>query len=225
MDFAKIFIQILDKLPLTLVMVALSLVFAVLIGLVTAIVRINRVPILAVLTTVYISFMRGTPMLIQLFLIYFGLPQLLLAIGVDINSWHPFVYLVTAFSTHTGAYLSEVFRSAYLSVGRDQLEAAYSVGMTYPQALRHIILPQSFQYALPNLGNNVIELFKDTSLAFTIGMIDLMGQARIIIGNHSGTGYFEVYFAICIVYWLVCTVIELVVHRLEMLNKYRKGLA
>ncbi|MER1985302.1 MAG: amino acid ABC transporter permease [Solibacillus sp.] len=225
MDFAKIFVQILDKLPMTLLMVVVSLIFAVIIGFLTAIIRINRTAILAPVATVYISFMRGTPMLIQLFLIYFGLPQLLLALGIDINGWHQFVFLVLAFSLHTGAYLSEVFRSAYLAVGREQLEAAYAVGMTYPQALRRIILPQSFQYALPNLGNNIIELFKDTSLAFTIGMIDLMGQARIIIGNNHGTGYFEVYLAISVVYWLVCTVIEIAVYKLESLNKYRKEIA
>ena len=114
-----------------------------------------------------------------------------------------------------GAYLSEVFRSAYSSVGKDQLEAAYIVGMTDTQALIRIIIPQAFLIALPNLGNYTIDLVKDTAIAFTIGLIDIMGQVKIILGNNYGIGMFEVYVIIAIVYWLICMSIELVTMLLE----------
>ena len=218
-DWVDLFVRVLDKLPLTLFMMVISLFFALILGLIIAVIRIQKYPILYGIATVYLSFTRSTPLLVQLFLIYFGLPQLLLVFSIDINSWDRLVFAIMAFSFHTGAYLSEVIRSAYLAVGQDQLEAAYSVGMSYPQALIRIILPQAFVISLPNLGNNIIELLKDTSLAFTIGIIDIMGQVRIIIGNNHGIGMFEVYVVISIVYWVTCIIIESVVAFTEKLLK------
>ena len=202
-------------------MLVLSLFFAIIIAVVIAIIRIKKVRILHELATVYLSFTRSTPLLVQLFLVYFGLPQLLLAFNIDINHFNRLVFLVFTFSMHTGAYLSEIFRSAYLAVGREQLEAAYSVGMTYTQALRRIILPQAFVISLPNLGNHTIELLKDTALAFTIGIIDIMGQVRIILGNNYGIGMFEIYVVISIVYWLTCIAIETIFGYLEKV--FKKG--
>ncbi|MFD1707407.1 amino acid ABC transporter permease [Siminovitchia sediminis] len=216
-----LFIKVLQKLPLTLLMLGLSLFFAIILGVLIAVIRIQKQPVLYQLATFYLSFTRCTPLLVQLFLVYFGLPQLLLAFNIDINSWDRLVFLVIAFSFHTGAYLSEVFRSAYLAVGEDQLEAAYSVGMSYPQALFRIILPQAFVVSLPNLGNNIIELLKDTSLAFTIGIIDIMGQVRIILGNNHGMGMFQIYVVISLVYWGTCILIESIIGYLEKL--FKKG--
>ena len=225
-DWVDLFVRVLDKLPLTLFMMVISLFFALILGLIIAIIRIQKYPFLYGIATLYLSFTRSTPLLVQLFLIYFGLPQLLLVFSIDINSWDRLVFAIMAFSFHTGAYLSEVIRSAYLAVGQDQLEAAYSVGMSYPQALIRIILPQAFVISLPNLGNNIIELLKDTSLAFTIGIIDIMGQVRIILGNNHGIGMFEVYVVISIVYWVTCIIIESVVAFTEkVLKKGHVGLS
>lgn len=216
-----LFIKVLEKLPLTLLMLGLSLFFSIILGVAVAVIRIQKQPVLYQLATFYLSFTRCTPLLVQLFLVYFGLPQLLLAFNIDINGWDRLVFLVIAFSFHTAAYLSEVFRSAYLAVGKDQLEAAYSVGMSYPQALFRIILPQAFVISLPNLGNNIIELLKDTSLAFTIGIIDIMGQVRIILGNNHGMGMFQIYVVISFVYWGTCILIESVIGYLEKI--FKKG--
>ncbi len=219
--WVDLFVKVLEKLPLTLLMLGLSLFFSIILGVFVAIIRIQKQPVLYQVATFYLSFTRCTPLLVQLFLVYFGLPQLLLALGIDINGWDRLVFLVIAFSFHTAAYLSEVFRSAYLAVGRDQLEAAYSVGMSYPQALFRIILPQAFVVSLPNLGNNIIELLKDTSLAFTIGIIDIMGQVRIILGNNHGMGMFQVYVVISLVYWGTCILIEASISYLEKI--FKKG--
>ncbi|MEH7525735.1 amino acid ABC transporter permease [Bacillus sp. JJ1503] len=225
-DWLDLLMRVLNKLPLTLLMLGVSLFFSLIIGVIVAIVRIQKRPISYAVATFYLSFMRCTPLLVQLFLVYFGLPQLLLLVNIDINGWDRFVFVVIAFSLYTGAYLSEVIRSAYMAVGRDQLEAAYSIGMSYSQALRRIILPQAFLVALPDLGNNIIELLKDTSLAFTIGIIDIMGQVRIILGNNYGIGMFEVYFIISLVYWGTCIVIENLIALLEKgLKKGRVSIA
>lgn len=220
-EWIDLFTKVLDKLPLTLFMMGASLFFALILGVLIAIIRIQKQPILYQIATFYLSFTRCTPLLVQLFLVYFGLPQLLLVFNIDINSWDRLIFVIITFSFHTAAYLSEVVRSAYLAVGEAQLEAAYSVGMSYPQALRRIILPQAFVIALPNLGNNIIELLKDTSLAFTIGIIDIMGQVRIILGNNHGMGMFEIYIVISLVYWGACIVIEAIIGYAERV--FKKG--
>lgn len=214
-DWMSMIGQVMDRLPLTLALLFVSLFFAIVIGIIIAYIRLEKIPILHQLATIYLSFTRSTPLVVQLFLVYFGIPQLLLVFGIDINHWSRFVFVVITFSLHTGAYLSEVFRSSYLAVGKDQLEAAYSVGMTYLQALRRIMIPQAFRVALPNAGNHTIELLKDTALAFTIGMVDMMGQVLFIIGNNYGVGMFEIYVAIAIVYWGICIVIEAVISLIE----------
>jgi len=206
---------VVDKLPLTLFMLGLSLLFSLLLGFVIALIRIQKKPVLSKMATIYLSFMRCTPLLVQLFLVYFGLPQLLLLVHIDINSWSRITFLVIAFSLHTAAPLSEVIRSAYLSIDKGQFEAAYSIGMNYFQSLRRIILPQAFVAALPNLGNATISLLKDTALAFSIGIIDIMGQVRLILGNNYGIGMFEIYVTISLVYWSMCIVIEIIVSYLE----------
>ncbi|WP_241749981.1 amino acid ABC transporter permease [Priestia megaterium] len=193
----------------------LSLLFSLLLGFVIALIRIQKKPVLSKMATIYLSFMRCTPLLVQLFLVYFSLPQLLLLVHIDINSWSRITFLVIAFSLHTAAPLSEVIRSAYLSIDKGQFEAAYSIGMNYFQSLRRIILPQAFVAALPNLGNATISLLKDTALAFSIGIIDIMGQVRLILGNNYGIGMFEIYVTISLVYWSMCIVIEIIVSYLE----------
>lgn len=216
-----IFIKVVDKLPLTLFMMIVSLFFAMVISVIVALIRIQKIPVLSGLTAFYLSFTRSTPLLVQIFLVYFGLPQLLLVFNIDINHWSRLFFVILAFSLHTGSYLAEIIRAAYIAVGKEQLEAAYSVGMSYPQALRRIILPQAFVISLPNLGNNTIELLKDTSLAFTIGIIDIMGQVKIILGNNFGIGIFEVYVVISLVYWATCILIEWMVTYAE--KAFKKG--
>jgi len=128
---------------------------------------------------------------------------------------------VITFSLHSAAYFSEVIRSAYLAVGQGQLEAAYSIGMGYGQAIRRILLPQAFGIAIPPLGNNVISLLKETSLAFSIGIVDIMGKAQIIIGNNYGINIFRVYIAVAAFYWVLSMLIETIFGRLE--KRYKKG--
>ncbi|TBL70908.1 amino acid ABC transporter permease [Paenibacillus thalictri] len=204
-DFAKVvqlFIDLLPQLPVTLLLTILSLLGGLVLGLVLALVRIYRVPVLSQLVVVYVSFMRSTPMLVQLFLIFYGLPKIIQVItGYDIQYWSSLTFSVLAFSLHCAAAMSEVYRSAYLAVPKAQLEAGYAVGMTYFQTLRRILLPQMMRVALPNIGNHSITLFKESTIAFTIGLVDVMGQAQILIERSYGIFLLETYLAVSVIYW------------------------
>ncbi|MDO5375503.1 MAG: amino acid ABC transporter permease [Staphylococcus rostri] len=216
-EWLNLFEQVLQQLPLTLVMIAFALVFALILGLILAVIRIRRTPILNPAVRVFLSFSRSTPLVLQLFLVYFALPQVLLFVGIDINQFSRLFFAILAFTLHSGAYLSEVIRAGYQSVPYAQVEAGLTVGLSYPQVIRRIIVPQALRNSLPNLTTQIIELIKDTSLAFTIGIIDMMGQVQLIIGNNYGLGMLEVYIVISIIYWALSLIVQgaltLVSHR------------
>lgn len=206
--FGQLVPGLVGALPVTLYMMLISLVFAFLLGSVLTFLRFRKNRVARGIAAAYITFIRCTPELAQLFLVYFGLPQILTPLGVDTSNMSPVVFAIITFSLNVSAYLSEVMRSAYLSVDRGQQEAAYSVGMTGSQAFGRIILPQMFGVALPNLGNTVIILFKDTSLAFTIGVIDVMGMGKVISARDYGVAQLEIYVVIAVVYWVICAALE-----------------
>lgn len=179
-----------------------------LIGFVIAIIRINQFKYFHGLCIAYVSFIRGTPLVIQLFLIYYGLPILLKLAGFGnlISEIHPIYFVYFTFSINAGAYLSETLRSAILSVHKGQNEAAYVIGLSKTQTMLSVILPQAMRVALPNLGNQFIVLLKETSLAFLVSVPEIMGQAKILAGRTSQ--FFEVYIAAAILYWCLCLLIE-----------------
>ncbi len=169
-SFSKILIPgIKVTIPLTLLSFAVSLVL----GLILALVQVANIRGLKQIAFVYIWIFRGTPLLVQLFIIFFGLPGL----GIMIDA---FPAAVLAFGLNLAAYNAEVFRSAIDAIPKGQLEAAYMVGLNYPQALWRIIMPQAFKIAFPSLFNNLISLLKDTSLASSITVIELFTSAQQI---------------------------------------------
>ncbi len=204
--------QILPYLPLTLGLAFLSAGLGLVIGFAVALVRYFRVKVLSALCKVYVSFIRGTPMLVQLFLVYYGTPILLEGINTQwgtsfsVNGIPRLVFAAVAFSLNCGAYMSETIRSAMLSVDTGQLETCYSVNMTTRKAMTRIILPQAFTVALPPLGNSLISMVKETSLAFSISVVDMMAQAKLV-GSRSFR-FFEVYVVVSFLYWGVCILIE-----------------
>lgn len=207
-NWLDLFGRVLQQLPLTLLMIIVSLFFAIILGFILAMIRIKKTKILAPIVRVYLSFIRSTPLLLQLFLVYFALPQLLLLIHIDINHFSRLFFVILAFTLHTGAYLSEIIRAGYQSVDYSQIEAGLTIGLSYPRILKDIIIPQALRNSIPNLTTQIIELVKDTSLAFTIGIIDMMGQVKLIIGNNYGLGMLEVYIVISIIYWIIALIIQ-----------------
>lgn len=189
--------ELLSYLPITLYLTLISMVIAIVIGIILSLILVNKIPVLSLLARVYISFFRGTPVLVQLLIIYFGLPQLFPVMN-DLGAG---TAAIIAFSLNTSSYLAEIFRAGLDSVDRGQVEASMSVGMSYLQALRGIVLPQAIRNALPATGNMVIGLIKNSSLAFTIGVTELLAQAKLFAS--ANLRFFEAYLAVGLIYWLI----------------------
>lgn len=206
------FPRILEALPVTLELTLVSAIFGLLLGFGLAMVKINTPRILTPICTFFVSFMRGTPQLVQLFLAYYGLPLIVKAINANlgtefnINDVPAIVYAFVAFSLNEAAYFSENIRAAILSVDRKEIEAAKSVGMTGAQTMIRIILPEAIVVAIPNLGNSIISLLKGTSLAYTVTIMDVMGAAKAVAGRNLR--YFEVYIAVSLIYWACSLILE-----------------
>ena len=222
--------EIIRYIPITVLMALVSCLIGCALGIVLALVRFFKVRFLSRLITIYVSFIRGTPMLVQLYLVYYGLPLAVKTIVEaaggehDANAIPKLVYAFTAFSLNSAAYMSETFRSALESVDKGQIEACYSIHMTTLQALRRVVLPQAFVIALPPLGNSLLSLVKDTSLAFSISIVDLMAGAKIVASRSFR--FFEIYIVVSLIYWVICFVLERFMAFVERrIKKYEKGRA
>jgi cystine transport system permease protein len=195
----------LDSLPFllkgTLWTVVLSLggmFFGLLLGFALALSRLYGYWPLQWLSRIYVSFFRGTPLLVQLFMIYYGLPQL----GIQLE---PLAAALIGFSLNMGAYTSEILRAAIASIDRGQWEAAASIGMGRAQTLYRAILPQAARTALPPLGNSFISLVKDTALAATIQVPELFRQAQLITARTFEI--FTMYLAAALIYWVLASIL------------------
>lgn len=191
----------LSALPLTLAVIITSELFGVFLSIFVTYVRIRHVKVLIQLAEMYLSFVRSTPILLQLLLVFYGLPVLLSLVDININFWSKTTFAILTLVLHNGAFLSEVLRPAYLAVDHGQHEAADSLGFTAYQKLIRIIIPQVLPVALPSLGNALIYLIHDTSILFVIGVIDLMGTASNLISNDYGSKQIEVYLTVALIYW------------------------
>lgn len=216
---------ILQGLPTTLKMTALATVFGIFLGFLIALVKINRIPVLKEICAVYVSFIRGTPLMVLMYMSYYGLPIITSALNakygtnIDINAVTPFMFALIAFIMQEAAYESEVIRAALMSVDRKETEAAKSIGMTGFQTLCRVTIPQALVVAVPSFGNALTSLLKGTSLAFTIAVMDLMGKAKVLGGRNFH--YFEAYTCAALTYWICCIVIGFVIKRIEKrLNFY-----
>lgn len=180
--------------------------FGLLLGFVLALMRLSPLKLLSWTSRIYVSFFRGTPLLVQLFMIYYGLPQL----GIQLE---PLPAALIGFSLNMAAYVSEILRAAIASIDRGQWEAAASIGMSKTQTMVRAILPQAARTALPPLGNSFISLVKDTALAATIQVPELFRQAQLITARTFEI--FTMYLAAALIYWLLATVLAHLQSRLE----------
>ncbi|KOS30236.1 cysteine ABC transporter permease [Bacillus anthracis] len=188
--------------PLTLITFIIGLILATL----TALARISGSRILQWIARIYVSIIRGTPLLVQLFIIFYGLPTL----NGEIE---PYTAAVIGFSLNVGAYASEIIRASILSIPKGQWEAAYTIGMTYPQALKRVILPQATRRTIPPLANKFITLLKDTSLASLILVTEMFRKAQEIAAMNYE--FLIVYFEAGLIYWVICFLLSIVQQMLE----------
>lgn len=205
---------LLGYLPLTLQLAGTGMVLALILACLLAVVRVLSIPVVNQLTIVFISFFRGTPLLVQLFLFYYGLPQLFSSLTVIDG----ITATIMGLTLHFSAYMAESIRAAIIGVDRSQTEAALSIGMTNGQLMRRIVLPQATRVALPTLMNYFIDMIKATSLAFTLGVTELMGATQ---KEAAGSFlYFEAFIVAAVMYWIVVELLSKLQHYLEVrLNK------
>lgn len=213
MDLSGLTELLKDALPLmlkgaawTLLLAVASVFFGAIIGTLVAITRLAKVPGLSQLASLYVSCMRGTPLLVQLFVIYFGLPS----IGIQFD---PITAGILGLSLNVGAYLSETIRGAINGVAHGQRYAALSLGLTQSQALRYVIGPQALRLAVPSLSNSLISLIKDTSLVSVIAVGELMLATKEVIATTFQP--FPLYLAAAAIYWGMSASFETLQRKLE----------
>jgi polar amino acid transport system permease protein len=221
-DFTLVFTQIprvLKYLPITMEIALISFVGSLVIGFLVAIVKIKKIHFITPIASFYVAFTRGTPVLVQLYLTYYGIPMILMAVNqaygthFNVNGIAPVVFALVALSLNEAAYSSESIRAAIESVDKGQMEAALSIGMTAPQALRRIILPEAMVVALPSLGNSLIGLIKGTSLVFVTAVVEMTAAGRLLASRNFR--YFEMYITLAIIYFLVTSVVSRLLHWTE----------
>lgn len=197
---------LLGYLPITLYILFISLLAGFAIGLIVALPRIYKLPVLNIMSRVYISFFRGTPILVQLFVVFYGIPALTQLAGIDTSKMNPLYAAIATYALSSGASIAEIIRGGVNSVDKGQVEAAYSVGLNGRQTFLRIVLPQALYQAMPNFGNLIIGFLKDTSLAFSIGVMDMSGRGQALISSSNHP--LEVYVALSVIYYLTALVLE-----------------
>ena len=191
----------------TVQITVLSVGFGLLIGMFVGIARLSTLWPVKVLAAIYVDFIRGTPLLVQIFLIYFALP---IIVGQRID---PFIAAITACSVNSGAYVAEIFRGGIQSIDKGQVEAGRSLGMTWVQTMRYIILPQAFKRIIPPLGNEFIAMLKDSSLVSVIGFEELTRRGQLVIARTYGS--FEIWTTVAFIYLVMTFTISRFVDYLE----------
>lgn len=190
----------------TLEISVLSILLGLILGLIAALMKISKIRPLVWLVDFYLWVIRGTPVLVQLFLVYFGLPQ----VGIEIG---PFLSSVIALGVNAGAYIAEIYRGGIMSVPKGQIEAAESLGMTYWKTMRRIVLPQAFRVSIPALGNQAISMLKDSSLASLVTVSELM----MVSQRFASTNYafIEFYITAAILYLILTTLFSYLINKIE----------
>lgn len=207
---------LLPYLTVTLVVGMTSILTGSILGMLLAWAKLSGHKVIRALADGYTYIIRCTPSIVLLFIVFYGLPKFMEAeFGIDMDDLSRAVFVIITFTLLFGAYVSEVFRSAYETVDKGQYEAAVTIGLSPKQAFFRVMLPQAAVIALPNFGNSVINLMKESALAYTIGLIDLLGRTNLIIAKNYGAYGIELYVACLLIYWGLSLVIEQVFLRME----------
>lgn len=230
-DFTYIsgsFFFVIGYVKVTLYLTIISVVMGTILGLISCIVQIKRIPVLCQLSRLYVLVCRSLPNMVLLYLVYYGLPIAFLALSDHTGIHVPFEVVPAVFvaavglTLHTGAYLSEIFRAALQSVPEGQIEASRALGMTWFQAFRRVVLPQASVFALPLFANQFLSTMKSTSICFVITVVELFGAAKLYCEDNSQ--YFEAYIVVACLYWGMGIIFEYMFSRLEaVLGKYKRG--
>lgn len=226
MDFLRTFNEatplLMQGIKLTVLISLLSLVIGMIIGFVACIMGMSKNPLLKGISAVYIWVIRGTPMLVQAFIIYFGMPQVIQKLFSPDFRIEAFTAGVITLSLNAGAYLSEIFRSGITAVPKGQTEAARSLGMGKTKTMIKVVLPQAVKIAIPSMVNQFIITVKDTSILSVIGLADVVNKAKVYVGKSYQ--FFATYIMVAIYYLVVISILMVISKHLEKkLNYERKS--
>lgn len=225
MDFSRVFNEampiLLEGLKLTVLVSLVSIAIGMVIGLLVCLMKMSRNIVLRAIAGVYIWIIRGTPMLVQALIVFFGIPQL---IQIWVKGFH-FTALtagIITLSLNAGAYLAEIYRGGIMAVPKGQNEAARSLGLSKGKTMLKVVLPQAFKFSIPSLVNQFIITIKDTSILTVIGMSEIVNQAQ----RYVGTTYvfFETYSVVALMYLAIISILMIISNYIEKKLKYeRKG--
>lgn len=197
---------LLQGIPYTLLISLSSMFFGLVLGFLVALARISQIRILSTLAKIYISFMRGVPILVLLFMLYFGLPN----IGIQMPA---LTAAIIGFSISSAGYIAEIIRGSILAIDKGQWEAAYSIGMNYRLTMKRIIVPQVTRISIPPLSNVLLDLVKGSSLAAMITVPDMFQRAKIVGGRELD--YMTMYILVALMYWGICVILSAGQRKLE----------
>ena len=223
MDFSRVFNEampiLLEGLKLTVLVSLVSIAIGMVIGLLVCLMKMSRNIVLRAIAGVYIWIIRGTPMLVQALIVFFGIPQL---IQIWVKGFH-FTALtagIITLSLNAGAYLAEIYRGGIMAVPKGQTEAARSLGLSQGQAMRKVVLPQAIKFSIPSLVNQFIITIKDTSILSAIGMAELVNKAKTYVG--STYTFFETYLVVAAMYLVIISILMIISNYIEKKLKYER---
>ncbi|MBC2802621.1 amino acid ABC transporter permease [Rhizobium ruizarguesonis] len=217
MDLSIMIPELLSALPLTLAITFTAMIAGFLLALITTTFRVRRIPVVSQLADLYVSYARSVPVVLQLFVAFYGLPLVVALFEVE-DFVSPNVAAIVGLSLYHGGYLSEVLRPAYLAVERGQHDAADSLGYTFLQKILRVVGPQAVHIALPGYGNSIIYLIHNVALVMYIGAADVMATAHLVMERDYNQYQFETYLVLAVIYSLLCLVAWIVVRFFETRN-------
>ncbi|WP_034994594.1 amino acid ABC transporter permease [Liquorilactobacillus vini] len=207
--FLNLFPHLVEYVPLTLFMAIFSMLIAIILGVFLTLIYLYSFSILRKIVKLYISFFRGIPTLVLLFIVYYGLPEMY----PSLRGIPAIVAAIAGLGIKESAYLIEIFRAAIKSVDYGQIEAGESLNISYSKIFLHIVLPQAALNALPATGNTFVSLLKETSLAFVLGVTELFAEGKLLAS--ASLKFFEVYVAVGIIYWILIVAYTWLQNKLE----------
>ncbi|WP_282802138.1 amino acid ABC transporter permease [Secundilactobacillus kimchicus] len=218
------FPKILSVAPETIILSIIATIIGLILAIFIVIVRERKIRVLEPIAAVYVSFIRGTPIIVQLYVVYYGLPQLLVALrnmglNTTTNGLPVMLIAILAYSFNASANISESIRSAYHSVNYQQYEAAVTVGMKPTRAMTRIVIPQLITNLIPNFSNLFLDLIKDTAIVYNIGIVEIMAKANIL--SSLGFKYVETYLDALIIYIIICWIFAKLFQLLEVFSRKR----
>ncbi len=223
MDFGKVFSGamplLLEGLKLTVITSLVSIAIGMVIGLLVCLMKMSKHAVPRAIAGVYIWIIRGTPMLVQAFIVFFGVPQVVRMFVTDFKFTALTAGIITL-SLNAGAYLAEIFRGGIMAVPKGQTEAARSLGLSQGQAMRKVVLPQAVKFSIPSLVNQFIITIKDTSILSAIGMAELVNKAKTYVG--STYTFFETYLVVAAMYLVIISILMVISNYIEKKLKYER---